>query len=188
MERSARLKTQGADVLPVVKALRTLLHRTGKDNLSTRSLNPYPINQVPAVKPIKGSRLNHLAATLQAPSANPWGQAAFSSVTQQNKLTLGPAASCSQTARCSRAWAEAPGGTTGNRRRAPVSDLQKRHFPMVPAKGEQHRRRLISLGQPRRAPASDCTQASGQRSKVGNSTTPRADEATEVTHPESHSQ
>lgn len=103
MERSARLKTQGADVLPVVKALRTLLHRTGKDNLSTRSLNPYPINQVPVVKPIKGSRLNHLAATLKAAGASPWGQAAFSSVTQQeNECSLGPAATRSQTAHCSR--------------------------------------------------------------------------------------
>lgn len=79
------------EALPVSKALGTLLHRTGKDNLGTASLNPHPINQVPIVKPKKGPQLNHLAAAQQAPGANPWGQAAFSSVTrQESELTLAP--------------------------------------------------------------------------------------------------
>lgn len=119
------------------------------------------------MKPIKGSQLNHLAATLKAASANPWGQAAFSSVTQQeNELTLGPAATCSQTAHCSRVWAEVPGGTTGNRKHSTVLDLQKWHLPVIPAKEENHRQ-LISLGQPRWAPpAFEFTQAPGQCSKV----------------------
>lgn len=54
-----------------------------KTILETGSLNPHPISQVPIVKPIKGPQLSHLVATLQAPSANPWGQAAFSFLLSQ---------------------------------------------------------------------------------------------------------
>lgn len=63
--------------LPVAKARRTVLRRAGKGSLAVGSLNPHPISQVPRVKPAKGPWLNHRAATPPAPSANPWGPAAF---------------------------------------------------------------------------------------------------------------
>lgn len=86
--RSMRPPTQ-ADALPVTKTPGTVSHRPGKDKLGTGSLNPHSINQAPIVKPRKGPQLSHLAATRQAPRANPRGKAAFSSATgQEDELAV----------------------------------------------------------------------------------------------------
>lgn len=116
----------------------------GKGDVSTASLNPHPINQVPIVKPTKGPQLNHLAAAQQAPSANPWGHAAFSSLAGQRELTLasggpGPAAACLRTSHRRRVRGDCAVPCEASL----TIHRQKQHFAMIQTEEEEGHPPLI---------------------------------------------
>lgn len=96
------------------------------------------------MKPTKGPQLSHLAAAQQAPSANPRGHAAFSSLTRQRELTLasggpGPAATCLCTSHRRRV-----GGDCAEPCEASLTiHRQKQYFAVIQTKEEEGHPPLI---------------------------------------------